>query len=149
MSTLAERLAADQITAMKAREAERLSVIRRARTAIKNAEIEAKGPLDEDGVTRVLRSVAKQHRESIDQFRAGGREDLAAKEEAELAILDEYLPAPLDAAAVEAVVREVIAAEGITEAKDLGRVMKQVMARLGAQADGKVVNQIARGILGG
>lgn len=149
MSDLAARLAADQTTAMKARDSERLGVIRRARAAVKNAEIDTGGPLDDDGVIRSLKTLAKQHRESIEQFRAGGREDLAAKEEAELAILEDYLPAQLDEAAVEAVVREVIAAEGVTEAKDLGRVMKGVMARLGAQADGKTVNRIARSLLGG
>ena len=146
-STLSQRLEADMKDALRAGEKLRLSVIRRARSAIKNAEIEAGGPLDDDGVVRALRGMAKQHRESIDQFRAGNRADLADREVAELAILSEYLPAQLDKAAVEAAVREVIAQEGATDVRDMGRVMKATMARLGSSADGSLVSAAAKALL--
>ena len=145
--TLAETLEQDMKNAMRAGDKLKLGVIRRSRAGVQNAEIAAGGALDDDGVVRVLRGIAKQHRESIDQFRAGGREDLATQEEAELAVLYTYLPAQLDDAALEVVVRDVIAQEGATDVKDMGRVMKGVMARLGAQADGKAVNRIASAIL--
>ena len=135
--------------ALRAGEKLRLGVIRRARSAVKNAEIEAGGPLDDDGVVRALRGIAKQHRESIEQFRAGNRDDLADQEVAELAVLDEYLPAQLDQASVEAVVREVIAQEGATDVKDMGRVMKATMARLGTSADGSLVSAAAKRLLVG
>ncbi|MEQ8834662.1 MAG: GatB/YqeY domain-containing protein [Miltoncostaeaceae bacterium] len=149
MSALAERLTADMKDAMRAKDALRLGAIRNARAAVKNAEIEAKGELDDAGVERVLRSLVKQHRESIEQFQAGGREDLVAKEQAEMAVLEEYLPAQMDEAGVEAVVAEVIAAEGATGPKDLGRVMKATMTRLAGQADGGQVRTIAQRLLEG
>lgn len=146
---LTARLERDMKDAMRARDKVRLGVVRRARSAIRNAEIEARAPIDDDGVVRVLRTIAKQHRESIDQFRAGGRDDLAERETAELAIVEEYLPAMLDEAAVEAAVRAVIADEGATDPKDMGRVMKATMARLGSSADGAVVSAVARRLLAG
>jgi uncharacterized protein len=148
-STLSQRLETEMKDALRAGEKLRLGVIRRARSAVKNAEIEARGPLDDDGVVRALRGIAKQHRESIEQFRAGNRDDLADQEVAELAVLDEYLPAQLDQVAVEAVVRDVIAQEGATEVKDMGRVMKATMARLGSSADGSLVSAAAKRLLAG
>ncbi len=148
-ATLAGRLEADMKDAMRAGDKVRLGTIRRARAAVKNAEIEQRGPLDDAGVLRVLRTMVKQHRESIEQFTAGGREDLVAKEQAELAVIEAYLPAQLDDAAVEAVVRVVVAAEGATSPKDMGRVMKAAMARLGGQADGRAVSAAAQRLLSG
>lgn len=149
MSQLAERLTADMKDAMRAKDALRLGAIRNARAAIKNAEIDAKGALDDAGVERVLRSLVKQHRESIEQFQAGGRDDLVGKEQAEMAVLEEYLPAQMDQAGVEAAVAEVIAQTGATGPQDLGRVMKATMARLAGQADGGVVRTIAQRLLEG
>ena len=149
MSALAERLQNDMKDAMKAGDKQRLGVIRRARAAIKNAEIEQRGPLDDAGVVRVLRAMARQHDESIEQFRAAGREDRVAEEEAERSVIDGYLPALLDEAAIEAGVREVIAELGATSKADMGKVMKAAMARFGADADGRTVNAIAGRLLTG
>jgi uncharacterized protein len=148
-SPLAARLTEDMKDAMRAKDALRLGAIRNARAALKNAEIDSREPLDDAGVTKVLRSLVKQHRESIDQFRAGGRDDLVAKEEAEMTVLEAYLPAQMDEAAVEALVAEVIAAEGASSPADLGRVMKVAMARAAGQADGGAVRAVAQRQLGG
>lgn len=146
---VAARLESDLKDAMRSGDKVRLAAIRRARGALKNAEIEARGPLDEDAAVRVLRGIVKQHRESIDQFRAGGRDDLVEREVREMEALEPYLPAQMDEAAIEAVVSEVIASEGAEGPKDMGRVMKAVMGRVGAAADGKVVRTIAQRKLGG
>ena len=98
---------------------------------------------------KVLRGIVKQHRESIEQFRAGGRDDLVARETAEMEVLEGYLPAQMDAAAIETVVAEVIASEGATGPGDMGRVMKAVMSRVGGTADGKDVRVIVQRLLGG
>ncbi len=148
-SALQDRLAGDMKDAMRARDAVRLGAIRNARAAVKNAEIDSKAPLDDAGVERVLRSLVKQHRDSIEQFSAGGRDDLVAKEEAEMAVLVGYLPQQLDESAVAVVVAEVIAAEGATSAADLGVVMKASMARLAGRADGGVVRAVAQRLLEG
>ena len=146
---LAVRLDGDMKDAMRAGDKLRLGAIRRARSAIKNAEIEARGPLDEDAAVKVLRGIVKQHKESIEQFRAGGRADLVEKEESEMSVLEGYLPAQLDAAALEPIVAEVIASEGAASPADMGRVMKAVMSRVGGTADGKEVRVIAQRLLGG
>lgn len=149
MSGLAERLTADMKDAMRAKDAVRLGAIRNARAAVKNAEIESRAPLDDAGITKVLRGLVKQHRESIEQFTAGGRDDLVAKEQAEMAVIEAYLPAQMDEAAITAVVAEVIDAEGASGPADLGRVMKAAMTRLAGQADGGVVRTVAQRLLEG
>lgn len=146
---LAGRLDADMKDAMRGGDKLRLGAIRRARSAIKNAEIEARGSLSDDASVKVLRGLVKQHRESIEQFRAGGRTDLVEHEEQEMAVLEAYLPAQMDAAALEPLVAEVIASEGASGPADMGKVMKAVMARVGAAADGKMVKEIAQQMLGG
>lgn len=146
---LAERLDNDLKDAMRARETLRLGAIRRARAALKNAEIEARGALPDDAAARVLRGLVKQHRESIDQFRAGGRDDLVARESEEMAVLEAYLPEQMDEAAITAIVTEVVAAEGASGPADLGRVMKAAMARVAGRADGKEVRAIAQRLLEG
>lgn len=148
-TTLAARLEEDMTAALRAGDKLRLGVIRRARAAIKNAEIAAREPLDDAEVERVLKGIVKQHRESVEQFEAAGRSDRADDERAEMAIIEEYLPEQLDAAAIEPVVAAVIAELGATEPKDLGAVMKGAMARLGSAADGKEVSAIARRLLAG
>jgi len=146
---LGARLDADMKDAMRAGDKVRLGVIRRARATIKNAEIEARGSLADDAVVKVLRGLVKQHKESIEQFRAGARADLVENEEREMAVLEGYLPAQMDAAALEPVVAEVIAAEGAAGPADMGRVMKAVMTRVGGTADGKEVRTIVQRLLGG
>jgi uncharacterized protein len=146
-SELATRLEQDMKDAMRAGDKLRLGAIRRARASVKNAEIEAREPLDDAGVVRVLRGLVKQHEESIEHFRTGGRDDLVAQETAECDVLEAYLPRLLDEAAVERVVAEVVAEEGASGRGDMGRVMKAAMARLGGQADGKLVNAVAARLL--
>ncbi len=146
---VAARLDSDLKDAMRAGDTVRRDAIRRARSALKNAEIEARGPLGEDAAVKVLRGIVKQHRESIEQFTAGGRDDLVAQERRELEIVEAYLPAQMDAAAIEAVVAEVITAEGASGPADMGRVMKAVMSRVGGDADGKEVRVIVQRMLGG
>ena len=145
--SVVDRLARDTKEALRAGEKMRLGAIRFARAAVKNAEIEARGDLSEEAAVRALRGVVKQHRESIEQFRAGGREDLAAREEEQLAVVEAYLPAQLDADAIEALVAEAIAAEGATGPKDLGRVMRSAMQKAGGQADGNEVRMTAQRLL--
>ena len=144
---LAARLEEDMRTALRAGEKTRLGVIRRARAAVKNAEIAARDSLDDATVEKVLRGIVKQHRESIEQFDAAGRPDRSDQERAEMAILEEYLPQQLDAAAIEPVVAETIAALGASSPKDMGAVMKGAMAKLGGAAEGKAVSAIVKRLL--
>ncbi len=144
---LRERLEADMKEALKARERLRLETVRGARGAIRNREIELGGELDEAGIAAVLRSLVKQRLDSIEQYRVGGREELAEKEEAEKAVLEAYLPAATDAARIEQVVAEVIAEVGASGPRELGKVMKPALERLGPAADGKLVSEVARRLL--
>ncbi|MEE2678903.1 MAG: GatB/YqeY domain-containing protein [Myxococcota bacterium] len=144
---LGERLEADMKAAMRERDKVRLETIRGVRGAVRNREIEAGGSLDDDGIVRVLRSLVKQRVDAIEQFRAGGREDLAEKESREREILEAYLPAAPDAGDVERVVREVIAEVGAESPRDMGRVMKPALERLGGGADGKQVSETVRRLL--
>jgi uncharacterized protein YqeY len=148
-AALGGRLDSDMKDAMRAGDKVRLGAIRRARAALKNAEIEARGPLGDDAAVRVLRGLVKQHRESIEGFTAGRRDDLVAKERAEMEVIEAYLPAQMDEAAIEAVVAEVIASAGASSPADTGRVMKAVMGRVGGQADGRAVRGIVQRLLGG
>lgn len=144
---LAARLEEDATAALRAGEKQRLGVIRRARAAVKNAEIAARETLDEAGVEKVLRGMVKQHRESIEGFEAAGRADRVVEEQAEMAILEEYLPAQLGDDAIEPVVAATIAELGATGPKDMGTVMKASMAKLGGAADGKAVSAIVKRLL--
>jgi uncharacterized protein len=145
---LRERLEADLKQAMKAGDAIRRETIRGVRGAMRNREIELGATLDDDGILRVIRALVKQRVEAIEQYRAGGRDDLVRKETAERELLEGYLPAAPDAAAVERVVREVIAELGAAGPRDVGRVMRPALERLGAAVDGKLVNETARRLLG-
>src|SRR5262249_35677515 len=127
----------------------RLETVRGIRGAMRNKEIELGGTLDEEGILRVIRALVKQRAEAIEHYRAGGREELVRKETAEREVLEGYLPAAPDAGAVEAVLREVIAELGASGPRDLGRVMRPALERLGAAADGKLVNETARRLLSG
>ena len=146
---LRERLEADLKAAMKGGDAIARETIRGVRGAIRNREIELGETLDDDGILRVIRTLVKQRAEAIEQYRAGGRDDLVRKESAERALLEGYLPAAPGAADVERVVREVIAELGATGPRDIGRVMRRALERLGAGSDGKLVNEIARRVLSG
>ena len=126
-----------------------LSALRMALSAIHNREIEARGEIGEEAVLKVLSAMVKQRRESIDLFRRGGRDDLAGKEEAEIAVLEAYLPKPITDAEIESLVREAIAAAGAKTPSDLGRVMKDLMPKVAGRADGKIVSEIVRRLLVG
>jgi uncharacterized protein len=147
--TLAERTTKDIADAMRAKDQSRLAPLRMLKAALTNREIEKGRPLEESESLQVVAALIKQRRDSIEQFQKGGRQDLADKETAEITVLQAYLPPALDTAAIEAAVDAAISETGATSAKDLGRVMKAVMAKLaGATVEGRTVNDIVRRKLG-
>jgi uncharacterized protein YqeY len=134
---------------MKAKDAARLVPLRMLKAALMNREVERGRALDEHESRQVVSGLVKQRRDSIEQFLRGGRKDLADKETAEITVLEAYLPAGVDQAELERVVDAAIASTGASSGKDLGRVMKAVMAELGGKTvDGKAVNELARRKLG-
>jgi uncharacterized protein YqeY len=146
---LTEQIGKDLTAAMKAREELRLSVLRMAKAALKNKQIELGKQLDDAEATAVLRTLVKQRHDSVEQFRKGGREDLATKEEQEIKILETYLPAAASDADIDAAIAAALAETGATTAKDMGKVMKAAMAGLaGKNADGKRVSEKVRAKLG-
>jgi uncharacterized protein len=147
--TLMERISQDLTSAMRAREAQRLAALRMAKAALMNREVEKGRALDESEEQQVVVSLIKQRRDSIEQFRQGGRQDLADKEAAEIITLEVYLPPPVDPAEIERAVTEAIAEAGATSARDLGKVMKAVMPKLAGRAvDGRTINELVRRKLG-
>jgi len=135
--------------AMKAKDAQRLVALRMLKAAFMNREVERGRALDENEARQVVSALVKQRRDSIEQFTKGGRQDLADKETAEIAVLESYLPPAMDTAELESVVDGAIASTGATSAKDMGKVMKAVMAELaGKTVDGKAVNELVRRKLG-
>ena len=128
----------------------RLSTLRMLKAALTNRQIERGHALDEGESLQVVASLVKQRKDSIEQFTNGGRPELAAKEQSEIHVLETYLPAAADPAAVERAVLDAIQETGATSPKDMGRVMKAAMARLTGQAvDGKTVNDLVRRKLAG
>ena len=145
-----DKISEDIAKAMRAKEQLRLDTLRMAKAALMNREVEKKRALDDTESQQVLTSMIKQRRDSIEQFRSGGRPELADREQAEIAILETYLPPPMDAAELERIVGEAISEAGATSPKDMGRVMKGVMAKLaGRAADGKVVSELVKRKLAG
>jgi hypothetical protein len=143
--TFLDRINEDLKTAMKSKDAERLSTLRMVKTALKNREIDKMAPLTDEEAIKTLQSLVKQRRDSIEQYTQAGRTELAEKEAAEIKIIEEYLPPALDEAAVARIVEETIAETGASSIKDMGAVMKAVMAKLAGQTvDGKLVNQIVK-----
>ena len=134
--------------AMRQKAAARLSALRMLKAALMNREVEKGRALDETESRQVVTSLVTQRRDSIEQFSKGGRQDLVDKEAAEIAVLESYLPAAADPALVERAVGEAIAETGATSPRDMGRVMKAVMAKLAGQTvDGKAVSETVRGRL--
>jgi uncharacterized protein YqeY len=134
---------------MRAKDQARLAPLRMAKAALMNREVEKGRELDEAESQQVIASLIKQRRDSAEQFEKGGRQELAARETAEIATLEAYLPPPIDPAEIERAVDEAVAETGATSAKDLGRVMKAVMNRLaGRGADGRIINETVRRKLG-
>lgn len=146
---LIDTISKDIAEAMRSKDQARLNPLRMAKAALMNREVEKGRPLEEAEAQQVVGSLIKQRRDSVEQFRAGAREDLASREAAEILVLQAYLPPPADPADIERAVEEAIQETGATSAKDLGRVLKAVMPKLAGQAaDGKMVNELVRRKLG-
>ena len=147
--SLKDKLTADMKDAMKARDAGklRLSVIRLVRGAIRQQEIDGQKELSDEDVLGVISKEVKQRRDSIEDFQKGGRDDLVAEAEAEIAVLMEYLPQQLSEDEVRNLVKEAIAASGAASPKDMGKVMKELMPKVKGRADGKLVNGIVKELL--
>jgi uncharacterized protein YqeY len=143
--SLEQKLTADIAIAMRAKDAGRLSALRMLKAALMNKGVEKNRTLEETEELQVVSSLVKQRRDAIEQFTAGGRKDLADKEQAEIVILETYLPAAATADELERAVTAAIAQTGASTAKDMGKVMKAVMAALaGKTVDGKKVNELVR-----
>lgn len=142
--SLKDQLTQDMKEAMKAKQSERLGTIRQLRGAIKNKEIERQQELDDEAILGVIGTLVKQRREAAQMYRDNDRPELADKEEAELEVLQQYLPAQLSEDELRTIVGEVIAEIGATSIKDMGKVMPRIMAKTKGAADGKIVNQIVR-----
>ncbi len=147
--SLKERITQDMTAAMKAKEAGRLSTLRMVKAAVQNREIEKGGELTDEELTKALQSLVKQRRDSVEQYEKGGRLELAEKERAEIAVIEEYLPRAASREEIERAVSEAIAETGATSMKEMGAVMKAAQARLaGRSADGRTVSEIVKGKLG-
>jgi uncharacterized protein YqeY len=150
--SLVEQIQKDITAAMKAREEHRLSTLRMVKSALKNREIEKMAPLDEKESQAVLTTLIKQRKESVEQFTKGGRQEMADKEAAEIVLIETYLPKSASEAEVVAGVKAVIAEMGSPTMKEMGTVMKNVMARFsgaGMRVDGKMVSEAVKRELAG
>ncbi len=140
--TISEQIQKDMVAAMKSRQELRLSTLRMVKSALKNREIEKRAPLDDREALQVLGTMIKQRKDSIEQFTRGGRQDLADKEAAEVALIETYMPQALGEEEITAAVRATIAEMGSPTMKEMGAVMKNVMAKFaGARVDGKLVSE--------
>jgi uncharacterized protein YqeY len=143
--SLRDRLTEDLKLAMKARDQLRMDVIRMIKAAVLNKEVEMKKDLDDAEMSRIMTTMIKQRKESVEQFEKGQRAELAAKERQEISIIEAYLPKALSPEELDRTVDAVIRESGATSAKDMGAVMKTVMARLAGQpVDGKHVSDLVR-----
>jgi uncharacterized protein YqeY len=146
--SIKERLKADMISAMKNKEKDRLECIRFIQAAVKKQEIDTRKDLDDGAVTSILMNLAKQRKDSIEQFRKGGREDLVAKEEAELKTLQAYLPEQMSSDDLGKLVDAVIQETGAKSMKEMGAVIKGVMAKVAGRAEGSAVSEMVKKKLG-
>ena len=143
--SLSEQIVVDLTASMKAQDAQRTSTLRMVKAAMMNRKIEKGSELDDDEMQKLLRSLVKQRRDSVEQYEKAGRQELVDKEQAEIAVIETYLPQAASAAEIEAAVAAAIAETGATSIKDMGRVMKAAMAKLAGQSvDGKAVNELVR-----
>ena len=147
---LSEQIISDLTASMKAQDAQRTSTLRMVKAAMMNRKIEKGSELDDDEMQRLLRSLVKQRRDSIEQYEKAGRQELADKEQAEIAVIERYLPQAASAAEIEAAVTAAITETGATSIKDMGRVMKAAQAALASKnADGKAVADTVKSKLAG
>ena len=142
--SLIARIEGDLKDSMRARDADRTSVLRLILSSLRAAEKELGRPLKDDEELQVLQRERKRRLEAAEAFRSGGREDSAASEERELAVLEEFMPEPLSESEIERIIDDVIAETGATSLRDLGRVMADVMPQVAGRADGSTVSQLAR-----
>jgi len=143
--SLHDRLTEDLKLAMKARDQLRMDVIRMIKAAVLNKEVELKKDLDDADMSRIMTTMIKQRKESIEQFEKGNRAELAAKERQEISIIETYLPKALSSDELTQIVEDVIRETGAASAKDMGAVMKAIMVRLtGQQVDGKHLSELVR-----
>ena len=145
--TLEEQINEDLKSSMKAKDESRLSCLRFLKAALKNRQVEKMGRLEDDEVRSVISSLIRRGTDSVKEFRQGGREDLAVKEEKEIAILSCYMPKQLGAEEMEAIIAGTISELSAQGPKDLGRVMKAAMVKMAGRAQGKEVNDIAKRLL--
>src|SRR5689334_18223113 len=139
---LRERLTAEMKDAMKSRDTLRLSTIRMVLSTVKNREIDARRELDEREITEAIVSLCKQRRESIRLFKEAGRQELVDKEEAELAVMQAFLPQQLTREELESLVEKAIAETAASGGKDMGKVMKALQPSVSGRADGKLVSEV-------
>ncbi len=150
--SISEKVQKDMTEAMRARDERRLSALRMVKAALKNREIEKRGKLDDNEEMQVLSSLIKQRKDSVEQFTKGGRQELADKEAAEIKLIESYLPQAVGESDIETVVRAKVAEMGSPTLKDMGAVMKAVMAHFqssGGRVDGKLVSEIVKRQLAG
>ncbi len=148
--SLSEQIIADLTASMKAQDAQRTSTLRMVKAAMMNRKIEKGGDLDDDETQKLLRSLVKQRRDSIEQYEKAGRQELVDKEQAEIAVIETYLPQAASAEEIEAAVAAAIAETGATSIKDMGKVMKAAQTALaGKNADGKRVADRVKAKLSG
>jgi uncharacterized protein YqeY len=147
--SLKDRIGEDMKSAMRDRDATRLESIRMLRAAIQRREVDERTTLDDDGVVAVVQKQIKQCQDAIDQFRKGNREDLAAKEQAQLEIFESYMPEQMDAGDISRIISEALAESGASSMKDMGKVMALVKPRLQGKADmGAVSRQVKSSLQG-
>jgi len=141
---MSEQMQKDMVDAMRSRDELRLSTLRMAKAALENKKIDKRAPLDEAEVLQVLSTLIKQRRDSIEQFQKGGRQEMAAKEAAEIVLIEHYMPKAMGEEEITAAVKATIAEMGAPTIKEMGAVMKNVMAKLqatGARVEGKMVSE--------
>ena len=143
--SLSKQIVADLTASMKAQDASRTSTLRMVKAAMMNRQIEKGAELDDDDMQKLLRSLVKQRRDSIEQYEKAGRQELVAKETAEIEVIEAYLPQAASQAEIEAAVTAAIAETGATSMKDMGKVMKTAQAALaGKNADGRAISEAVK-----
>jgi uncharacterized protein len=148
--SLKQQIISDLTASMKAQNAQRTSTLRMVKAAFMNREIEKGGELDDDEMSKLLRTLVKQRRDSVEQYEKGGRQELADKEKSEIEVIETYLPQAASPAEIEAAVDAAVSETGASSIKDMGKVMKSVQAALsGKNADGRTVSEIVKKKLGG
>ena len=145
--SLKEQLKQDTIAASKAGDSKKRDVLRMLQAAVKQIEIDDRVTLDDAGVLQVLTKQAKQRRESLDEYTKAGRDDLAEQEKYELEIIQTYLPQMMSREEIEVLANQAIADTGASSAKDMGRVMGELMPQVKGKADGRLVNEVVRALL--